>query len=606
MATALAPRVWGLDAICAAALGSAGSEEAAQFARRLFERVADKDLAAAPSEQRAAAAAALLAFARRRLPGVAKVRVFNPTAADHGFESRHTVVQVVNDDMPFLVDSIANELNRREIAVHLLAHPVLAVRRDLDGDLIEVANEAGERARPESMMYLEIDRQGTEGPIAPARRPCRCAEPCAGRGAAGGRGLAGAAPGLPRCLRRPFGQPLAEARRIRGLPPLARGQSLHLPRPSPLPLRRGCKPARRGLRYELLPGSALGILRRDDVRLFEAGLGGGEAMSRFARGPDNILIVKTDRPCLVHRSGPMDCAIVKTYDADGRVTGERRLVGLFTSSGLSRQDPGRAAAARPGRQSCCAVPASTPTAMTARRCWPSSIPTRATSCSRSTRRRSTTMRSASCSSRSAATWRCSRAATRSAGSRPAWCSRRASASTAALSDRFARLLAKAWHGQVTSVAGSSSDESALAQTLYTLKLDTPDSPTPDLAELERALADAATSWNDRLRSALQAKSGEVEGRAAARKWREHFPLDLSRQLRCRTGGGRHRAVAGRARRRRVRRPAGTQADHAAASLRDAPVPPKEADRTLRHPAAGGEPRPARVERGAISAADGDR
>src|SRR4030095_3936776 len=62
-----------------------------------------------------------------------------------------------------------------------------------------------------------------------------------------------------------------------------------------------------GLRYELVPGSALGILHRDETRLFEAGLGGGEAMSRFARGPDNILIVKTDRQSLVHRSGAMDC-----------------------------------------------------------------------------------------------------------------------------------------------------------------------------------------------------------------------------------------------------------------------------------------------------------
>ena len=101
-----------------------GGEEAAHFARRLFGRVADKDLAAAPADQRAAAAVSLLAFARRRLPGVAKVRVFNPSAADHGFESRHTIVQIVNDDMPFLVDSITNEFNRREIAVHLLAHPV--------------------------------------------------------------------------------------------------------------------------------------------------------------------------------------------------------------------------------------------------------------------------------------------------------------------------------------------------------------------------------------------------------------------------------------------------------------------------------------------------
>src|SRR4051794_12869145 len=123
LAPASAPRVYGLDAICAAAQQSDGSDRGATFARRLFARVADKDLAAAPAEQRAAAALSLLAFARRRLPGVAKVRVFNPSLADHGFESRHTVVHIVNDDMPFLVDSISNELNRREIGLYILAHP---------------------------------------------------------------------------------------------------------------------------------------------------------------------------------------------------------------------------------------------------------------------------------------------------------------------------------------------------------------------------------------------------------------------------------------------------------------------------------------------------
>lgn len=158
MVTASVPRVYGLDAICAAALQAAG-EESAQFARRLYGRLSDKDLAAAPVDQRAAAAISLLGFARRRLPGVAKVRILNPSLADHGFESRHTIVQIVNDDMPFLVDSIANEFNRREIAVHLLAHPVMAARRDLDGDLVGIALEAGERARSESMMHIEIDRQ---------------------------------------------------------------------------------------------------------------------------------------------------------------------------------------------------------------------------------------------------------------------------------------------------------------------------------------------------------------------------------------------------------------------------------------------------------------
>ena len=159
MATALAPRIYGLDAI-GAAPGSAGSEEAPGFRPPPLSSGSPTRIWRPPRPSSAPPPPlALLAFARRRLPGVAKVRVFNPTAAEHGFESRHTVVQIVNDDMPFLVDSIANELNRREIAVHLLAHPVLPVRRDLDGDLLEVATEAGERARPESMMQIEIDRQ---------------------------------------------------------------------------------------------------------------------------------------------------------------------------------------------------------------------------------------------------------------------------------------------------------------------------------------------------------------------------------------------------------------------------------------------------------------
>ena len=522
MATALAPRVWGLDAICAAALGSAGSEEVAQFARRLFERVADKDLAAAPSEERAAAAAALLAFARRRLPGVAKVRVFNPTAADHGFESRHTVVQVVNDDMPFLVDSIANELNRREIAVHLLAHPVLAVRRDLDGDLIEVANEAGERARPESMMYLEIDRQGTQGADRAQLDDLA---------AALSRVLGEVRLAVEdwRALRQAcldaFDDLLASRSPRLGeyedfLHWLEANHFTFLGHRRYRYVEDTSQPG--ALRYELLPGSALGILRRDDVRLFEAGLGGGEAMSRFARGPDNILIVKTDRPCLVHRSGPMDCAIVKTYDADGRVTGERRLVGLFTSAAYhariqdvpllrgrvdsvlrrSGLDPnghdGKALLAildSYPRDELFQIDEAT-------------LYDHALGILQLQERRHVAL-----------------FARRDPVGRFATCLvfTPRERFDSALSDRFARLLAKAWHGQVTSVAGSSSDESALAQTLYTLKLDTPDSPTPDLAELERALADAATSWNDRLRSALQAKSGEVEGRAAARKWREHFP-----------------------------------------------------------------------------------
>lgn len=514
---------YGLDAICALALRAAGSEEAAQFARRLYERVADRDLLAAPAAERAAAATSLLAFARRRLPGVAKVRAFNPTADDHGFESRHTVVQIVNDDMPFLVDSITNELNRRELGVALLAHPVMAVRRDLDGDLIEVANEAGPRARRESLMHIEIDRQvDAEG---------------------GDSGTLDAlAAALTRVLAevrmavedwRPMRQACLDA-----IADLVPGKSANLAEYEEFlrwleddhftflghrRYRYADDPeSPSGLRYELLPGSALGVLRRDDVRLFDEGVGGGEAMARFARGTHNILIVKTDRQSLVHRSGPMDCVIVKTYDADGRVTGERRLAGLFTSAayhamtidvpllrGRVAEILGRSGIERDShdgkalqsildsypRDELFQIDVATlydhvlgilqlqerrRVALFVRR---DPVERFATCLVFVPRERFDTI----------------------------------------LSERIAGLLAAAWQGEITSTAVTTAKESALAQVLYTLKLAAPGTPTPNLADLEQQLTEAATSWNDRLRLSLQNRLGEVAGRETARHWRHWFP-----------------------------------------------------------------------------------
>ena len=514
MAIAPAPRLYGLDAIGVAALQSGGDAGGA-FARRLFERVADKDLAAAPAAQRAASALSLLAFARRRLPGIAKIRVFDPTEAGHGFESRHTVIHVVNDDMPFLVDSIANELNRREITVHLLAHPVLAVRRDLDGDLLDFSAAAG---RPESMMHIEIDRQAGSGQLddlasalarvlaevrlavddwRPMRQACLDA-------------IADLSPGR--------SQSFEEYEDF--LQWLEAGHFTFLGHRRYRYVDDATQPG--GLRYELIQGSALGILRRDETRLFEAGLGSGEAMARFARGADNILIVKTDRPSLVHRSGPMDCVIVKTYDTDGRVTGERRLAGLFTSAAYHAMVAdvpllrGRVAGVL--RRS--GVDAHGHDGKTLTAILDSYPRDELFQIDEDTlydqvlgilqlqeRRRVALFARRDVVGRFAANL--------------VFAPRERF--DAALSERFAAILERAWDGTATSVSSSIGSDSALAQALYTVKLNQPDAPAPDLAALEQKLADAATSWNDRLRTALQAELGDAAGRAAARRWREWFP-----------------------------------------------------------------------------------
>ena len=62
-------------------------------------------------------------------PGEPRVRVLNPTLAEHGWQSTHTVVEIVNDDMPFLVDSVTMEVNRHGLALHLDLPPDRARRR---------------------------------------------------------------------------------------------------------------------------------------------------------------------------------------------------------------------------------------------------------------------------------------------------------------------------------------------------------------------------------------------------------------------------------------------------------------------------------------------
>ncbi|MDF6955979.1 NAD-glutamate dehydrogenase, partial [Escherichia coli] len=73
--------------------------------------------------------------------GQPRVRVYNPSLEQHGWYCSHTVVEIVNDDMPFLFDSVTMEINRQGLALHSAFHPVYRVQRDGAG--MRVAVEAG-------------------------------------------------------------------------------------------------------------------------------------------------------------------------------------------------------------------------------------------------------------------------------------------------------------------------------------------------------------------------------------------------------------------------------------------------------------------------------
>jgi glutamate dehydrogenase len=71
---------------------------------------------------------------------------------------RRMRIGIVNDDMPFLVDSIANAIAGHQLTIHRLLHPVVCVNRDKDGSLKALEPLCGDKSRRESMMYIELDR----------------------------------------------------------------------------------------------------------------------------------------------------------------------------------------------------------------------------------------------------------------------------------------------------------------------------------------------------------------------------------------------------------------------------------------------------------------
>ena len=132
--------------------------------RRYYRHVAGEDVLGRKPEDLLAAALEHRKLAAHRPQGTVTVRVTTPPdETDSRTLPPPSVVEIVCDDMPFIVDSVTAELSRRGRAIHLVIHPLVVVRRDVMGELLEVcdastAERAGEGALVESWMRVEVDR----------------------------------------------------------------------------------------------------------------------------------------------------------------------------------------------------------------------------------------------------------------------------------------------------------------------------------------------------------------------------------------------------------------------------------------------------------------
>lgn len=133
----------------------------AEFAQRIYSTIAYDDLALRTTGDLYGSVLSLWNFIQGRKPGQTKLRVFNPEFEQHGWQSSHTVIEIIHDDMPFLVDSVNMELNRMGISTHLFIHVPMKIKRDAEGNVSSTHAFRAETTGTtfETPMFLEIDRQ---------------------------------------------------------------------------------------------------------------------------------------------------------------------------------------------------------------------------------------------------------------------------------------------------------------------------------------------------------------------------------------------------------------------------------------------------------------
>ncbi|WP_345782615.1 NAD-glutamate dehydrogenase domain-containing protein [Dokdonella sp.] len=132
--------------------------DAQAFTSEFLSRVPGDELASRTAAEWAVLAQGVFDFARERRSGEAKVRVANAVEGEHGFEAARTLIDVVTEDAPFLVDSVGMAIQACGLQVHSVIHPIFRVTRDPGGHLLSIGAGGGADGTIESVMHFEIDR----------------------------------------------------------------------------------------------------------------------------------------------------------------------------------------------------------------------------------------------------------------------------------------------------------------------------------------------------------------------------------------------------------------------------------------------------------------
>ncbi|MEE8495255.1 MAG: NAD-glutamate dehydrogenase domain-containing protein, partial [Xanthomonadales bacterium] len=306
---------------------------AAMYVKYYFRRVPLDDIAREAPATLATIVSNQLEFLNVRLPGQTLIRIFNPDLETDGWESRHSIIEIVNNDMPFLFDTATLTLSELKLGVHLIVYPVIRFERDAQGRLSAVYQRkkkggGKEQGQAESVMQLQVDRKTRPADLEKIESRLKAAfndvRMAVSDWPAIEQRARDATSKMPDWAPRVDKDLMQESRAFMNW--LIDDHFIFL----------GVRDyivEKRKNRYQLklVSGSGLGILRETETTVTSRPLSSLAVEVRKRHNTVPLIITKTNARSTVHRAGYLDYIGVLHIDEKGRTIGERRFLGLFTS-----------------------------------------------------------------------------------------------------------------------------------------------------------------------------------------------------------------------------------------------------------------------------------
>ena len=302
-------------------------DQARRFIELYYDDVSLSDLEKLKTMDLRGSALAHWMLMRERTPGTPNIRVYNPNFEQHGWQSTHTIVEVVTDDMPMLVNSVSMAVKERDLSIHLIVHPIMQVERNASGELTELLERDSDalNASAESVMQFQIDRVTDQGALDDLHNAVQNVVDNARAVFEDRRAMQAQMSKLGDAIAK-RGDDQTEAAELLGW--LSDQRYVFL---GHIELAMHSQNAD----VSLVPtdGSGLGLCRKYNR---EHGLSVEDVIPAdslsFIQSVENVSLTKTNVRSPVHRADHMDLIAIPRLDDEGHVTGKHCFLGLMTSA----------------------------------------------------------------------------------------------------------------------------------------------------------------------------------------------------------------------------------------------------------------------------------